>query len=102
MKLKNEELVARRMRTEADETQYREQEEARRLAQEEQRAKMKQKKEDDSRIQNVIEYGRGVGESNGLVFNERKPGKEKLENLLNGIRINRLLTKMVCKCTIKS
>jgi len=95
MKLKNEELVARRMRTEADETQYREQEEARRLAQEEQRAKMKQKKEDDSRIQNVIEYEGSAGESNGLVFNERKPGKENLENLLHGIRINRLLTKMV-------
>lgn len=55
MKLKNEELVARRMRSDADETQYREQEEARRLAQEEQHAKMKQKQEDDSRIQSAIE-----------------------------------------------
>jgi hypothetical protein len=55
MKLKNEELVARRMRSEADESQYKEQEEARKLAQEEQRAKMKQKREDDTRIQSVIE-----------------------------------------------
>jgi hypothetical protein len=55
MKLKNEELVARRMRSEADESQYKEQEEARKLAQEEQRAKMKQKREDDTRIQSAIE-----------------------------------------------
>lgn len=55
MKLKNEELVARRMRSEADESQYKEQEEARKLAQEEQRVKMKQKREDDTRIQSVIE-----------------------------------------------
>jgi len=57
MKLKNEELVARRMRSEADESQYREQEEARRIAQAEQRAKLKQKREDDTRIQSAIEYG---------------------------------------------
>jgi hypothetical protein len=55
MKLKNEELVARRMRSEADESQYKEQEEARKLAQQEQRVKMKQKREDDTRIQSVIE-----------------------------------------------
>jgi hypothetical protein len=55
MKLKNEELVARRMRSEADETNYMEQEEARRLAREEQRVKLKQKREDDSRIQSAIE-----------------------------------------------
>lgn len=55
MKLKNQQLVARRMRTEADENQYKEQEEARQVAQKEQRLKMKQKKEDDHRIQNTIE-----------------------------------------------
>jgi hypothetical protein len=55
MKLKNEELVARRLRTEADENQYKEQEEARQLAQKEQRIKMKQKLEDDTRIQSAIE-----------------------------------------------
>jgi hypothetical protein len=55
MKLKNEQLVARRMRSEADESQYKEQEEARKLAQEEQRVKTKQKREDDTRIQSVIE-----------------------------------------------
>jgi hypothetical protein len=55
MRLKNEQLVARRMRSEADENQYKEQEEARQLAQQEQRIKMKQKKEDDSRIQSAIE-----------------------------------------------
>lgn len=55
MKLKNQQLVARRMRTEADENQYNEQEEARQVAQKEQRLKMKQKKEDDHRIQNTIE-----------------------------------------------
>jgi hypothetical protein len=43
MKLKNEQLVARRMRSEADENQYNEQEEARQVAQKEQRIKMKQK-----------------------------------------------------------
>lgn len=55
MKLKNEQLLARRLRTEADESQYREQEEARQFAREQQRIKMRQKKEDDSRIQNAIE-----------------------------------------------
>jgi len=55
MKLKNEQLLARRLRTEADENQYREQEEARQIAREQQRIKMRQKKEDDSRIQNAIE-----------------------------------------------
>jgi hypothetical protein len=55
MKLKNQELVARRMRTEADENQYKEQEEARQIAQKEQRIKIKQKKEDDHRIQSAIE-----------------------------------------------
>lgn len=56
MKLKNEQLVARRMRSEADENQYNEQEEARQLAQKEQRIKMKQKLEDDNRLQSVIEF----------------------------------------------
>lgn len=55
MKLKNQELVARRMRTEADENQYNEQEEARQIAQKEQRIKTKQKKDDDHRIQSAIE-----------------------------------------------
>lgn len=55
MKLKNQQLVARRMRTEADENQYKEQEQARQVMQKEQRLKIKQKKEDDHRIQNVIE-----------------------------------------------
>jgi hypothetical protein len=55
MKLKNEQLVARRLRTEADEHQYKEHEEARQIAQKEQRTKMKQKREDDNRIQSVIE-----------------------------------------------
>jgi len=56
MKLKNQRLVERRLRTEADENQYKEQEEARQSAQMEQRIKMKQKREDDSRIQKEIEY----------------------------------------------
>ena len=56
MKLKNEQLVARRMRSEADENQYNEQEEARQIAQKEQRIKMKQKLEDDNRIQSAIEF----------------------------------------------
>lgn len=56
MKLKNEQLLARRMRSEADENQYREQEQARQQAQEEQRMRMKQRKEDDTRIQSAIEY----------------------------------------------
>ena len=56
MKLKNEQLLARRMRSEADESQYREQEEARQQAREEQRMRMKQTKEDDTRIQSAIEY----------------------------------------------
>ena len=56
MKLKNEQLVARRMRSEADENQYNEQEEARQLAQKEQRIKMKQKLEDDNRLQSAIEF----------------------------------------------
>ena len=55
MKLKNEQLLARRLRTEADENQYREQEEARQLAQKEQRIKLQQKREDDNRIQATIE-----------------------------------------------
>jgi hypothetical protein len=55
MKLKNQQLVARRMRTEADENQYKEQEQARQVMQKEQRLKIKQKKEDDHRIQNAIE-----------------------------------------------
>jgi hypothetical protein len=55
MKLKNQRLTERRLRSEADENQYKEQEEARQLAQVEQRIKMKQKKEDDSRIQREIE-----------------------------------------------
>jgi hypothetical protein len=55
MKLKNQQLVARRMRTEADENQYNEQEEARQIMQKEQRLKMKQKKEDDHRLQSAIE-----------------------------------------------
>ena len=55
MKLKNEQLVARRLRTEADEHQYKEHEEARQIAQKEQQTKMKQKREDDNRIQSVIE-----------------------------------------------
>ena len=55
MKLKNQQLVARRMRTEADEDQYNEQEEARQIMQKEQRLKMKQKKEDDHRLQSAIE-----------------------------------------------
>jgi hypothetical protein len=55
MKLKNEQLVARRLRTEADENQYKEHEEARQIAQKEQQTKMKQKREDDNRIQSVIE-----------------------------------------------
>jgi hypothetical protein len=55
MKLKNEQLVARRLRSEADENQYNEQEEARQLAQKEQQVKMKQKMEDDNRIQSAIE-----------------------------------------------
>ena len=56
MRLKNEKLVARRARTEADENLYKEHEEAREIAQKEQRIKMKQKKEDNNRIQSVIEY----------------------------------------------
>ena len=56
MKLKNEQLVARRMRSEADENHFNEQEEARQLAQKEQRIKTKQKLEDDNRIQSAIEY----------------------------------------------
>jgi hypothetical protein len=55
MKLKNEQLVARRLRSEADENQYKEQEEARQLAQKEHMIKMKQKREDDNRIQSAIE-----------------------------------------------
>jgi hypothetical protein len=55
MKLKNEQLVARRLRTEADENQYKEHEEARQVAQKEQRTKMKMKREDDNRIQSAIE-----------------------------------------------
>lgn len=55
MKLKNEQLVARRLRSEADENQYKEQEEARQLAQREHLIKMKQKREDDNRIQATIE-----------------------------------------------
>ena len=55
MKLKNQRLTERRLRSEADENQYKEQEEARQLARVEQRIKMKQKKEDDSRIQMEIE-----------------------------------------------
>jgi hypothetical protein len=55
MRLKNEQLVARRARTEADESLYRENEEARQIAQKEQQIKLKQKKEDNSRIQSVIE-----------------------------------------------
>lgn len=55
MKLKNEQLVARRMRSEADENQYKEQEEARQVAQKEQRIKMKQKLEHDNRLQSAIE-----------------------------------------------
>jgi hypothetical protein len=55
MKLKNEELVARRLRSEADENQFKEQEEARVIAQQEHRIKMKQKKQDDDRIQSAIE-----------------------------------------------
>ena len=51
MKLKNEQLVARRLRSEADENQYKEQEEAR----QEQRIKMKKKLEDDNRMQIAIE-----------------------------------------------
>jgi len=46
----------KRLRTEADENQYKEQEQARRLAQEESRQKLKQKREDDTRIQAAIEY----------------------------------------------
>jgi len=56
--LKNQQLVARRMRTEADENQYKEQEQARQVMQKEQRLKIKQKKEDDHRIQNVIDVQR--------------------------------------------
>jgi hypothetical protein len=56
MKLKNEQLVARRMRSEADENQYNEQEEARQVAQKEQRIKMKQKLEHDNRLQSAIEF----------------------------------------------
>ncbi len=66
MKLKNEQLVARRMRSEADENQYHEQEEARQVAQKEQRIKMKQKLEDDNRIQNVIEFNLQLGCSNTI------------------------------------
>jgi hypothetical protein len=55
MKLKNEQLVARRLRSEADENQYKEQEEARQLAHKEHLIKMKQKREDDNRIQTAIE-----------------------------------------------
>ena len=56
MKLKNEQLVARRMRSEADENQYNEQEQARQVAQKEQRIKMKQKLEDNNRLQSAIEF----------------------------------------------
>ena len=55
MKLKNEQLLARRLRSEADENQYKEQEEARQQAQHERRMRIKQKEEDDSRIQSAIE-----------------------------------------------
>jgi hypothetical protein len=55
MKLKNEELVAKQMRKDADENLYREQEEAVRIAQKEQDRRMKQKKEVDTRIQSAIE-----------------------------------------------
>lgn len=55
MKIKNQELMDKRLRTEADENQYKEQEQARRLAQEESRQKLKQKREDDTRIQAAIE-----------------------------------------------
>lgn len=64
MKLKNEQLVARRMRSEADENQYNEQEEARQLAQKEQRIKMKQKLEDDNRLQSAIEFTFQFGYTN--------------------------------------
>ena len=56
MKFKNQQLVQRRLRSEADENQYKEQEEARQLAQHEQLTKMQQKREEDNRIQNAIEY----------------------------------------------
>jgi len=56
MKLKNQRLVERRARSEADESQYREQEEARQIARKEQKIKMKQKQEDDNRMQREIEY----------------------------------------------
>jgi hypothetical protein len=56
MRLMNEQLVARRLRTEADENLYKENEEARQIARKEQHIKMKQKKEDNSRIQSAIEY----------------------------------------------
>jgi hypothetical protein len=55
MKLKNQQLLQRRLRSEADENQYREQEEARQIAQVERLIKIKQKQEDDSRIQREIE-----------------------------------------------
>jgi hypothetical protein len=55
MKLKNQELMKKRLRTEADENQYKEQELTRLLAQEESRQKLKQKREDNSRIQAAIE-----------------------------------------------
>lgn len=55
MRLMNEQLVARRLRTEADENLYKENEEARQVAQKEQHIKLKRKKEDNTRIQSVIE-----------------------------------------------
>jgi hypothetical protein len=56
MRLKNEELTARRLRSEADENQFREQDVASQVAQKEQRMRMKQKLEDNNRIQNALEY----------------------------------------------
>ena len=56
MRLKNEQIVAKKLRSQADENQYKEQQEARELAHQEHRMKMKQKREDDNRIQSVLEY----------------------------------------------
>ena len=95
MKLKNEQLVARRMRSEADENQYNEQEEARQVAQKEQRIKMKQKLEDDNRIQSAIEFTLQLGCANCIVVNATKCDKGRWERYLNGIKTNLLWMPMV-------
>src|SRR5947207_11068857 len=61
MRLKNQELMARRMRKDEDERMHKEQEQARIVAEKEQRIKIRQKREDDKRIQSEIELVRERG-----------------------------------------